>query len=120
MSGKFQNPFRPEAGHPPPYLAGREKEKEEFIGLLGQNVITDNMILTGLRGTGKTALLDSFKRLAIDAGWKWAGTELSEAATISEESMAERLLADLSVVTSEVTARRLNVRRPGFADDSEP
>ncbi len=120
MSGKFQNPFRPGAGHPPPYLAGREKEKEEFIGLLGQNVITDNMILTGLRGTGKTALLDSFKRLAIDAGWKWAGTDLSEAATISEESMAERLLADLSVVTSEVTARRLNVRRPGFADDSEP
>ena len=108
MSGKFQNPFRPGAGHPPPYLAGREKEKEEFIGLLGQNVITDNMILTGLRGTGKTVLLDSFKRLAIDAGWKWAGTDLSEAVAVSEESMAERLLADLSVVTSEVMARRLD------------
>lgn len=108
MSGKFQNPFRPGAGHPPPYLAGREKEKEEFIGLLGQNVITDNMILTGLRGTGKTVLLDSFKRFAIDAGWKWAGTDLSEAVAVSEESMAERLLADLSVVTSEVTSRRLD------------
>ena len=108
MSGKFQNPFRPGAGHPPPYLAGREKEKEEFIGLLGQNVITDNMILTGLRGTGKTVLLDSFKRLAIDAGWKWAGTDLSEAVAVSEESMAERLLAGLSVVTSEVTSRRLD------------
>ena len=120
MSGKFQNPFRPEAGHPPPYLAGREKEKEEFIRLLGQNIITDNMVLTGLRGTGKTALLDSFKSLAIDAGWKWAGTDLSEAAAISEESMAERLLAALSVVTSEVAARRLNVGRPGFADDGEP
>ena len=78
------------------------------------------MILTGLRGTGKTALLDSFKRLAIDAGWKWAGTDLSEAVAVSEESMAERLLADLSVVTSEVTARRLNVGRPGFADNSGP
>lgn len=120
MSGKFQNPFRPGAGHQPPYLAGREKEKEEFIRLLGQNIITDNMILTGLRGTGKTVLLDSFKQIAIDAGWKWAGTDLSEAATISEESMAERLLADLSVVTSEVTARKLNVRRPGFTDNSEP
>lgn len=120
MSGKFQNPFRPGAGHPPPYLAGREKEKEEFIGLLGQNVITDNMILTGLRGTGKTALLDFFKRLAIDAGWKWAGTDLSEAVAVSEESMAERLLAGLSVVTSEVTARKLNVGRPGFADNSGP
>lgn len=119
MSGKFQNPFRPGAGHPPPYLAGREKQKEEFIRLLGQRVITDNMILTGLRGTGKTVLLESFKPLAIDAGWKWAGSDLSESAVISEESMAERMLADLSVVTSDVTARELNVRRPGFTDSDE-
>ena len=114
MSEKFQNPFRPGAGHPPPYLAGREGEKEEFLGFLDQEVITDNMILTGLRGTGKTVLLDSFKHLAIDAGWKWAGTDLSEAAVISEESMAERLLADLAVVTSELTASKHNVRSPGY------
>ena len=120
MSGKFQNPFHPGAGHPPPCLAGREKEKEEFIRLLDQNVILDNMILTGLRGTGKTVLLDSFKHLAIDAGWKWAGTDLSEAVAMSERNMAERLLADLSVVTSEVTAHKLNVRRPGFTDNGEP
>ena len=119
MSGRFQNPFRPGAGHPPPYLAGREKQKEEFIRLLGQRIITDNMILTGLRGTGKTVLLDSFKHLAFDAGWKWAGSNLSESAVISEESMAERLLADLSVITSDVTAHELNVRRPGFTDSGE-
>ena len=119
MSGRFQNPFRPGAGHPPPYLAGREKQKEEFIRLLGQRIITDNMILTGLRGTGKTVLLESFKPLAIDAGWKWAGSDLSESAVISEAVMAERMLADLSVVTSDVTARELNVRRPGFMDSGE-
>ena len=114
MSEKFQNPFRPGAGHPPPYLAGREGEKKEFLGFLDQKVITDNMILTGLRGTGKTVLLDSFKHLAIDAGWKWAGTDLSEAAVISEESMVERLLADLAVVTSELTASKRNIRSPGY------
>lgn len=119
MSGKFQNPFRPGAGRPPPHLAGREKQKEEFIGLLGQEVVTDNMILTGLRGTGKTALLDSFKRIAVDARWKWAATDLSEAVAISEESMAEMLLADLSVVACGATAGKRNAGRSGFTDDSD-
>ena len=119
MSGRFQNPPRPGAGHPPRRLAGREKRKEEFVRLLGQKVITDNVILTGLRGTGKTALLDSFRHLAVDAGWKWVGTDLSEAVAISEQSMAERLLADLSVVACEATAGKRNVGRSGVTYDSD-
>jgi Cdc6-like AAA superfamily ATPase len=53
-AGKFKNPFRPGAGHIPPHLAGREKEIKEFIELLDQDVILKNVILTGLRGVGKT------------------------------------------------------------------
>lgn len=119
MPEEFRNPFRPGAGHPPPYLAGREAEKEEFLRLLDQNVVMENMVLTGLRGTGKTVLLESFKPSAIAAGWKWVGTDLSESAAISEETMTERLLTDLSVATSGVTIGKLNARNIGFLENSE-
>lgn len=97
---EFTNPFRPGAGHIPPYLAGRENEKREFERLLDQTTILENLVLTGLRGVGKTVLLDAFKPLAIQRGWLWAGADLSEAASVSEVALATRLLTDLSVVTS--------------------
>src|SRR5437868_1372172 len=98
----FANPFRPGAGHMPPYLAGRQKEKEEFLRLLGQDVVLENMVLTGLRGVGKTVLLDTFKPLAIQRGWLWVGADLSESTSISEARIAVRLLADLAPLTSSV------------------
>lgn len=45
---EFSNPFRPGAGHSPPYLAGRKTEREEFLRLLGQSAVLENMVLTGL------------------------------------------------------------------------
>ncbi|TXI33665.1 MAG: ATP-binding protein [Aquipseudomonas alcaligenes] len=96
----IQNPFKPGAGHMPPYLAGREDEKREFQKLLKQNVILENLVLTGLRGTGKTVLLETFKPIAQQAKWLWVGTDLSESASLSEANIATRLLTDLSVVTS--------------------
>lgn len=96
----FSNPFRPGAGHMPPYLAGRESETEEFERLLSQTTILENMVLTGLRGVGKTVLLDTFKPLAIRKGWLWVGTDLSESVSVSEAALATRLLADLSVIGS--------------------
>jgi Cdc6-like AAA superfamily ATPase len=101
MSKKPLNPFRPGAGHPPPYLAGREHEKREFTHLLDQQVITDNPIVTGLRGVGKTVLLEELKLLAIKAEWFWVGTDLSESASLTDENMAIRLLTDLAVVTAQ-------------------
>ena len=78
----------------------------------------ENMILTGLRGTGKTVLLDSFKPLAIANGWKWSGTDLSESASISEENIVKRILTDLSVVTSGITVGTEEFRRVGFVADT--
>jgi hypothetical protein len=96
----FANPFRPGAGHMPPYLAGREQEKQEFARLLDQDPILENVVLTGLRGVGKTVLLETLKPMAMQRGWLWVGTDLSEAASVTEQSLSIRLLADLSVVTS--------------------
>ena len=118
MAG-FSNPFRPGAGHPPPYLAGRRPEREELLRLLGQRTILENMILTGLRGVGKTVLLDSFKPLAVDRGWLWVGTDLSESASIDEEKMAIRLCTDLSPVTSSIVVQTQAIRQAGFAAGTE-
>lgn len=116
----FSNPFRPGAGHKPPYLAGRAEETDELRRLLGQDVILENMVLTGLRGVGKTVLLDTFKPIAIADGWLWVGTDLSESSSISEERMVLRLLADLSVVTSSLQIGEMTGRLPiGFASRSE-
>lgn len=103
---KFVNPFKPGAGHMPPYLAGRDSEKKEFLKLLEQKTILTNLILTGLRGVGKTVLLDTFKPLVIQKKWLWVGTDLSESTSVSEEIIAQRLLADLSVVTAGVVVTR--------------
>lgn len=113
----FKNPFRPGAGHEPPYLAGRENETREFRRLLGQDTILENMVLTGLRGVGKTVLLDTFKPLAIGDGWLWVGADLSESASVNEQNMATRLLTDLSVVTSGFVIERQELSRVGFGAD---
>jgi len=113
------NPFRPGAGHMPPYLAGREEEKSEFERLLSQNTILENLVLTGLRGVGKTVLLETFKPMAQAKGWLWIGTDLSETASLSETNIATRLLVDLSVVTSSVQIGTAQQRGIGFADTVE-
>lgn len=96
----FKNPYRPGAGHMPPYLAGREGEYAEFNRLLEQDEILENLVLTGLRGVGKTVLLETFKPIALREGWLWASADLSESASISETALAQRLLTDLALVAA--------------------
>lgn len=98
----FKNPFRPGAGHMPPYLAGRTTEKAEFAKLLDQDPILQNLILTGLRGLGKTVLLETLKPMAVEAGWLWVGADLSESTSVNEQALALRLLTDLSLATANV------------------
>ena len=114
MGAPFVNPFRPGAGHRPPYLAGRKQEKEEFKSLLTQTVVTDNLVLTGLRGVGKTVLLEELKPLGLAEGWLWVGTDLSESSSISEQNIAIRLITDLSVVTSSISIGQSQTAGVGF------
>jgi len=113
------NPFRPGAGHMPPYLAGREPQTEEFQKLLEQSAITDNMILTGLRGVGKTVFLETLKPLAIDAGWMWANADLSESTSITEDRIARRILTDLSLITSSLVIAAEETASPVFGKPPE-
>jgi hypothetical protein len=110
----FKNPFRPGAGHMPPYLAGRKEEAAEFLKLLQQAPIMQNLILTGLRGVGKTVLSETFKPLAIQNGWLWVGADLSEAISVSEANLAIRIMADISLVTSALNLDAGEKKTTGF------
>lgn len=115
---QVKNPFRPGAGHMPPYLAGREQEQKEFKGLLSQDVILKNLVLTGLRGVGKTVLLETLKPIAIAEGWLWVGADLSESTSVNEDNLCVRLLTDLSVVSSSLHMSDEHSKTIGFKGTS--
>lgn len=98
----------------PPYLAGRTSEKAEFAKLLDQDPVLQNLILTGLRGLGKTVLFETFKPMAVEAGWIWVGADLSESTSVNEQALALRLLTDLSVATAGVVFSAEERRHAGL------
>lgn len=66
------NPYTPNAGAIPPVLVGRQDEMEAFEVLLDRlraGRTEQSMIITGLRGVGKTVLLTEFGRIAADRNW---------------------------------------------------
>lgn len=84
------NPFKPTAGKTPPTIIGREDVLEEFNeGLVnGPGAPGRLMRIAGVRGTGKTVLLDECSRLAQSRGW----TVIKEVAT---EGLCQRILEQL-------------------------
>ncbi len=66
------NPYSMGAGNPPPALTGREAQEQQFrtlLARLGGGLSDRSMIVSGLRGVGKTVLLLEFEEIAKDAGW---------------------------------------------------
>lgn len=67
-----RNPFAPGAGQRPPELAGREKEISAFDVVLervARGRPERSLVLTGLRGVGKTVLLGELRSMAVRRGW---------------------------------------------------
>ncbi|MBI2826954.1 MAG: ATP-binding protein [Planctomycetia bacterium] len=63
----IKNPFSPGAGSPPPELVGRDpvlNEARVLFGRVKRRKSEKSMLLTGLRGVGKTVLLNEIERLA--------------------------------------------------------
>jgi len=108
------NPFRPGAGQQPIYLAGRTKEQDTFQEMLKQNPVSQNVIVTGLRGVGKTVLLENLKPLAQAARWLWTGNDLSESVSLTEERIARRLVVDLSTLLGPLITMQQSETPPGF------
>ncbi len=67
-----KNPYAPGAGTKPPALVGRDAQIESFEILLERlenGYAEQSMIITGLRGVGKTVLLDVFREKAEARNW---------------------------------------------------
>ncbi|MGB3829226.1 MAG: ATP-binding protein [Ornithinimicrobium sp.] len=66
------NPYAPGAGQRPPELAGRDEQLQNFAVVLeriARGRPERSMVLTGLRGVGKTVLLNSLRSTAVRAKW---------------------------------------------------
>jgi len=104
MSVRERNPFRPGNGIVPPVLAGRDAALNSFARLLDENLrgLPRNLMLYGLRGTGKTVLLQVFRQICEEKGWLLVEREFNERYR-DEEVFAEALLQDLTAAASRIS-----------------
>lgn len=119
------NPYRPGAGVPPPILSGRESELEAIstmIGRLAAGRGDRSIVLTGLRGVGKTALLWAGEEMAEDHGWIVQSLEsradvgfrpaLTERAWAALHQLEQRGAVREAVSRLSEMIRRIGVREP--------
>src|SRR5829696_3759013 len=95
-----RNPYAPGAGTRPPALTGRDKEIESYevlIDRLRSGVAGQSMIITGLRGVGKTVLLNTFEDITVDRQWVAVLREFDENVSLPAvlARSARRVLNDL-------------------------
>jgi hypothetical protein len=77
----IKNPFSPGAGAPPPELVGRDNilaEARLLLARIRAGRSEKSLLLTGLRGVGKTVLLNEIARLAAAAGYRVVTVEAHE------------------------------------------
>jgi len=68
----IRNPYAPGAGQRPPELAGRDEQLRAFDVVLervAHGRPERSLVLTGLRGVGKTVLLNALRSQAVRKGW---------------------------------------------------
>jgi len=89
----IKNPFSPGAGSPPPELVGRSGILEQariLLGRIKEKRPEKSILLTGLRGVGKTVLLNEIERLAASTGYRTVVVEAHE-----DKSLAALLIPPL-------------------------
>jgi len=68
----IRNPYAPGAGQRPPELAGRDEQLGAFdivLERVAKGRPERSLVLTGLRGVGKTVLLNALRSAAVRRGW---------------------------------------------------
>lgn len=81
----IRNPFAPGAGTPPPELAGRDEFREMVRISLARTQLrrpAKSVLMVGLRGVGKTVLLDQLRRDAEAAGLQTMRVEAPESRSL--------------------------------------
>jgi len=113
------NPYRPGAGTPPPILAGRQVELDAIANLLGRLAAgrgERSIVLTGLRGVGKTALLWAAEDNAEKQDWISqsieARSDLDFRAALADRSwVILRQLEHRGVVRKALSRLAVSIRR---------
>ncbi|EEP72501.1 hypothetical protein MCAG_02828 [Micromonospora sp. ATCC 39149] len=98
-----RNPYAPGAGQRPPELAGRGRELDVFdvvLERIARGRPERSLMLTGLRGVGKTVLLNTLRSQAINHLW---GTGKIEARP--EQSLRRPIAAALHMAVRELAPR---------------
>src|ERR1700731_3439163 len=98
-----RNPYAPGAGQRPPELTGRDREIGQFEVVLervARGRPERSMVLTGLRGVGKTVLLNTFRSMAMQRLW---GTGKIEARP--EQSIRRPVAGALHMAVRELAPR---------------
>ena len=115
----MDNPFRPGNGIIPPYLAGREKEILWFENSLESALsLPQNLVLSGIRGNGKTVLLRKFEEMCAKRKWLCIRREFNSKLN-QEGEFLNALLTDIITKTKGVSiAKRLKKPSIGFAKDN--
>lgn len=117
----YRNPFAPGAGSRPPELAGRDAVLENARIACGRALLgrsARSMMLLGLRGTGKTVLLNEIGRLAEGSGYFASKIEAPEHASLARllyPEMRKVLRALSSVEAAKHHAMRALRGLRGFA-----
>jgi AAA ATPase domain len=109
------NPYAPGAGMRPPELVGRDEAIEDIdvaLARVAKGRSARHTILTGLRGVGKTVLLDHLHRLARTAGHAAVKIEAPE-----NSNLVAQLIPELRRTLLELDRKGAAVRtvRRGFA-----
>jgi hypothetical protein len=97
----LSNPYTPGAGTRPPALTGRDDQLAHFellLGRLERRRPERSMLISGLRGVGKTVLLTTFEDLALERGWFPAISEIRHDTELRPlvARMARRVLLAMS------------------------
>jgi len=77
----ISNPYSPGAGSPPPALVGRQDILDQsriLFGRVQRGRSEKSILLTGLRGVGKTVLLNAIERIASDGDYRTVFIEAHE------------------------------------------
>ena len=89
------SPYRPGNGIDPPYLGDREEQIEAVRAFLKDPKNPRNVLITGLRGVGKTVLLNHLQGEAEEDGWLVIDREMSET-DVEPLTFANALLTDVN------------------------
>ena len=136
---QIKNPFSPGAGSPPPELVGRNDVIEKSKILLGrvrQRRSEKSLLLVGLRGVGKTVLLNEIERITTAAGYHTITLEAHEDKSLAAllaphlrrilfeldrmEGLSNKVKRGLGVLKSFIGSIKVKVAEVEFGLDIEP